>query len=86
MLDYILPGSGMDVYWELDSCSVLGTVCTGLWWVLGARMLRDGLHWLSCQWCSGSRSLVVVRVREQMRTALIVRCRLLDGSSREFFT
>lgn len=77
--------SRMYIYWELDSCSILVTVCKELWWILGARMLHDGLHWP----CSGSHSLVVVRVRGQTRssrTALIVRCKLLDGSSRAFLT
>ena len=85
-LDYILSGLRMDVYWELDSCSVFLIVHKELWWVLNSQtLLRGGVHfpsrWSACTSCS------VIQVnsdkreseRAQWQPALIVRCKLLDA-------
>ena len=58
-LDYILSGLRMDVYWELDSCSVFLIVHKELWWVLNSQtLLRGGVH-LPSPWSTCSRSVFV---------------------------
>ena len=82
-LDYILPGSRMNVYWELDGCSVFLTIRKGLWRVLGAWiLLRYGLHWpVAAVWLynvNSNKSEKADERRAQRRPTLIVWCKLLD--------
>ena len=58
-LDYILSGLRMDVYRELDGCSVFLIVHKELWWVLNSQtLLRGGVHFPS-RWSACSRCVVV---------------------------